>query len=126
MPTTSSGGGQRTRSRSTTKRRRSSESANAPESQAKAESPARTSIPVPYVTAQLHTLQIPFPGLPGRENLTSTAAAVRDQLPSRNQLLFYGGLTAAAALSVIEWPVAAAIGIGTAVVQRSAQHDDEA
>lgn len=83
------------------------------------------SIPVPYVTAQLHTAKISLPELPGRENLDSTVTAVRGALPSRDQLLFYGGLTAAAALSVIEWPVAAAIGIGTAVVRRSANQDDE-
>ncbi|WP_246110274.1 hypothetical protein [Saccharopolyspora dendranthemae] len=83
------------------------------------------------MTAQLRTTQISLPGLPelpelpGRENLTSTVTAVRSALPSRDQLLFYSGLTAAAALSVIEWPVAAAIGIGAAVVRRSANQDHE-
>ncbi|GAB3689760.1 hypothetical protein [Saccharopolyspora tripterygii] len=80
------------------------------------------------MTAQLRTAQISLPDLPelpGRENLTSTVTAVRSALPSRDQLLFYSGLTAAAALSVIEWPVAAAIGIGAAVVRRSANQDHE-
>ncbi|MEB3366318.1 hypothetical protein [Saccharopolyspora mangrovi] len=77
------------------------------------------------MTAQLHTTKIPLPEIPGREGVASTVTAVRGALPSREQMLFYGGLTAAAALSVIEWPVAAAIGIGAAVVQRNASQGDE-
>ncbi|MEU6269435.1 hypothetical protein [Saccharopolyspora shandongensis] len=45
--------------------------------------------------------------------------SVRENLPSPGQLAYYGGLGALAALSVIEWPVAAAIGIGTVVAQRA-------
>lgn len=81
-----------------------------------------TAITLPYVTAELHTtkVQLPgFPGIPGRKELTSAVETVRGQLPSPGQALFYGGLTAAAAFSLIEWPVAAAIGIGNALVQRS-------
>lgn len=77
---------------------------------------AAPAISVPYVTAELHTARIP---LPGGKDVASAVDTVRGQLPSRDQLLFYGGLTAAAAFSVIEWPVAAAIGIGNALVQRS-------
>lgn len=84
-----------------------------PASKSRHEAPA---IPVPYVTAELHTARIP---LPGGENVASAVDTVRHQLPSGDQLLFYGGLTAAAAFSIIEWPVAAAIGIGNALVQRS-------
>ncbi|MGW1678389.1 hypothetical protein [Saccharopolyspora sp. NPDC002376] len=77
---------------------------------------AGPTIPVPYVTAELHTAKIP---LPGGKDVSAAVDTVRGQLPSADQLLFYGGLTAAAAFSVIEWPVAAAIGIGNALVQRS-------
>ncbi|KAA5834501.1 hypothetical protein ABT337_32215 [Saccharopolyspora hirsuta] len=83
-------------------------------------------IPVPYVTAELHTtkIQLPkVPGLPSGKDLASAVETVRGQLPSRDQMLFYGGLTAAAAFSVIEWPVAAAIGIGNALVQRSVHRE---
>lgn len=87
-------------------------------------SPARggTAITLPYVTAELRTtkVQLPeLPGIPGRKELASAVETVRGQLPTRDQALFYGGLTAAAAFSVIEWPVAAAIGIGNALLQRS-------
>ncbi|WP_246868572.1 hypothetical protein [Saccharopolyspora sp. ASAGF58] len=81
-----------------------------------------TAITLPYVTAELHTTKVQLPGLqgmPGRKELASAVETVRGQLPSRDQALFYGGLTAAAAFSLIEWPVAAAIGIGNALVQRS-------
>ncbi|SDY06968.1 hypothetical protein SAMN05216215_101997 [Saccharopolyspora shandongensis] len=78
-----------------------------------------TDITLPYVTAELHTTKVHLPGLPGRKELASAVDTVRGQLPSREQALFYGGLTAAAAFSLIEWPVAAAIGIGNALIQRS-------
>ena len=110
---------------STSNATRSSSAATSAKTADAAAQSSGASIPVPYVTAQLHTAQISLPELPGRENLTSTVTAVRSALPSRDQLLFYSGLTAAAALSVIEWPVAAAIGIGAAVVRRSANQDHE-
>jgi len=49
-------------------------------------------------------------------------------LPPPEQLAFYGALGALAAVSVIDWPVALAIGVGAAVVAheagtRSAQSD---
>jgi hypothetical protein len=137
MPSTSTGSAQRSRRRPTSKQGRSSASSTTKTSST-AKTPARTestsqqpatssgaSIPVPYVTAQLHTTHIPLPEIPGRNEVASTVTAVRGALPSRDQLLFYTGLTAAAALSVIEWPVAAAIGIGAAVVQRNAHPGDE-
>ncbi|WP_246536602.1 hypothetical protein [Saccharopolyspora endophytica] len=134
MASTTTGSAQRGRRQPTSKQGRSSASQSK-----KTSSPARTSaraestsqqssgasIPVPYVTAQLHTTHIPLPEIPGRNEVASTVTAVRGALPSRDQLLFYSGLTAAAALSVIEWPVAAAIGIGAAVVQRNAHQGDE-
>ncbi|MEV0700450.1 hypothetical protein AB0I53_21405 [Saccharopolyspora sp. NPDC050389] len=81
-----------------------------------------TAITLPYVTAELHTTEVrlpELPGIPGRKELASAVDTVRGQLPSRDQALFYGGLTVAAAFSLIEWPVAAAIGIGNALIQRS-------
>jgi hypothetical protein len=39
-------------------------------------------------------------------------------LPSRKSLLFFGGLAATAVAGVIEWPVAVAIGVGTALASR--------
>ena len=41
-------------------------------------------------------------------------------LPSGKALLFYGGLAATAVAGIIEWPVAAAIGVGTALANQGA------
>lgn len=86
-----------------------------------------TTVHLPFVTAQFHA---PEMHVPGREEISSAAnsavtqagsavSAVREQMPERDQALFYGALGGAAALSVIEWPVALAIGVGTALVSRS-------
>lgn len=76
-------------------------------------------VELPFVTAQFHK---PDLHLPGKEDVNSAVETVRSQLPSRDQALFYGGLAAGAAFSIIEWPVAVAIGVGNALVQRTARH----
>lgn len=68
---------------------------------------------LPFVTAEFHR---PDVQLPGREEFASAAETVRSQLPTTKQALFYGGLAAGTVLSLLEWPVALAIGVGTAVV----------
>lgn len=81
---------------------------------------------LPFVTAQFHA---PEMHVPGKEQITSVANTaveqagsavntVREHMPPREHTLFYGALGGAAALSVIEWPVALAIGVGTALVNR--------
>lgn len=56
--------------------------------------------------------------VPGWEAVTEGMRRVRRSLPTPGQCAFFGGLGALAALSVIEWPVAAAIAIGAVVAQR--------
>ncbi|GAB2670774.1 hypothetical protein GCM10027271_33900 [Saccharopolyspora gloriosae] len=73
---------------------------------------------LPFVTAQFHRPDVHLPALPGKKEFTSAAETVRAQLPEPGQALFYGGLAAGVALSLLEWPVALAIGVGTAVVGR--------
>ncbi|HXT93737.1 MAG TPA: hypothetical protein VN714_31290 [Trebonia sp.] len=41
------------------------------------------------------------------------------------RMLWYGGLAALAAIEVIEWPVAAVVGIGSYVAERLAREDAE-
>ncbi len=72
-----------------------------------------TTVHLPFVTAEFHRPEV---RLPGRQEVSSATEKVRAQLPSTKQSLFYGGLAAGTALSLIEWPVALAIGVGTAVV----------
>lgn len=52
---------------------------------------------------------LPIPGVPGGVT------------PKR--VLWWGGLTAVAAAGIIEWPVAAAVGVGTWVAERLARED---
>jgi predicted homoserine dehydrogenase-like protein len=47
------------------------------------------------------------------------AQVVRANLPSTERLMYYGGLTALAAIGVLEWPVAAAVGAGVWVAART-------
>lgn len=77
--------------------------------------PRTTTVHLPFVTAQLRTPQV---RLPGREELGAAVQGVRSKLPSPSALLFYSGLAVTAALGVIEWPVAAAIGVGSALASR--------
>ncbi|MGI8312849.1 hypothetical protein [Saccharopolyspora hattusasensis] len=75
-----------------------------------------TTVNLPGVTAEFHR---PDHYIPTRDDLTGAAETVRGYLPSGQMIAFYGGLGALAVLSVIEWPVAAAIGVGVAVAQRA-------
>ncbi|GAB3971208.1 hypothetical protein GCM10029978_045960 [Actinoallomurus acanthiterrae] len=62
-------------------------------------------VPVPVLTPQLKVYKLPMPTMAGH-------------LPPPERLAFYGGLGATAIFGVIDWPVAAAIGIGTVLAQR--------
>ena len=55
-----------------------------------------------------------------RDDVTSTARAATSRVPgatSGKDLVFYGGLTAMAALGALEWPVALAVGGATWLVR---------
>ncbi|GEL19221.1 hypothetical protein [Pseudonocardia asaccharolytica] len=70
---------------------------------------------LPFVTAVFHP---PDVHVPTREELNDAARRVGGLLPSGKSALYYGGLAATALAGVIEWPVAAAIGVGTALASR--------
>lgn len=82
---------------------------------APAEPPAATTaehgakVPIPVVTPHVKVLHVPVPGSGGASR----------RLPPPDRLAFYGGLGAMAAFNVISWPVAAAIGVGTAIAGRA-------
>jgi hypothetical protein len=67
------------------------------------------------------TLEFRPPQVGGREvgRAVGAARAFLPALPSRERLAYYGGLGALAAFGLLEWPVAAAIGVGTVIAQRS-------
>jgi hypothetical protein len=90
---------------------------------------ARTAtLDLPFVKAQFRAPQIRVPRIPtpGRQELGAAAHAVRSFLPSPADVLYFGGLAALAALEVIEWPVAAAIAVGTAVAKSDRRSSDGA
>ena len=70
---------------------------------------------LPFVTAQF---RVPDVHAPSRGEIGAAARGARSMLPSTKSMLFFGGLAATAAVGVIEWPVAAAIGIGSALASR--------
>lgn len=72
---------------------------------------------LPFVTAQFRAPEL---RAPGRQDLGNVARGARSMLPSGKALLFYGGLAATAVAGVIEWPIAAAIGVGTALANQGA------
>jgi hypothetical protein len=81
--------------------------------------PRTAKVKLPFVTAEFRVPQVHLPHLPAspirREEVVAAAQTARSYLPPPRQALYFGGLALMAVVDVIEWPVAAAIGIGTAV-----------
>jgi hypothetical protein len=74
-------------------------------------------VTVPVLTPHLRTVHVPTPGMSYVED---AGRVVAGYLPSPGRLAFYGGLGVAAVVGLLDWPVAAAIGIGTAIARRTA------
>ena len=66
----------------------------------------------PHVTVPVPHVEVP-------------AAARRSVQGRRGMLLWWAGLAGAAAVGVLEWPVAAAVGVGTYVAERVSRAEDE-
>ena len=71
----------------------------------------------PVLSLRIHRPHLRLPRL-ATAPAGRAARAARSALPPPSRLAYYGGLGAAAALGAIEWPVAVAIGVGTAIGQR--------
>ncbi|MBP2371810.1 hypothetical protein [Pseudonocardia parietis] len=71
-------------------------------------------VDLPFVTAEFRA-----PQMPSRGDLDAAAHGAWSMLPSGKSMLFLGGLAATAVAGVIEWPVAVAIGVGSALAGRS-------
>lgn len=101
---------------------RRSPSASSRESERRAEKGGSgLNVPVIMPRLSIRHLHIPTFGL-GEMGGGAVAAAGRSmsgRMPSRERLGYYAGLGALAAIGVIEWPVAAAIGVGVAVAKRT-------
>ena len=77
--------------------------------------PRTATVNLPFVTAQFRA---PNVHLPSRQEIGAAAQGLASFLPSPKAALYFGGLIGAAALEVIEWPVAVAIGVGAALASR--------
>lgn len=91
------------------------------------EAPRTATLTLPFVTAefrapqlhmpQVHLPRVRMPSPPiGRHEVAAAAQVARSYLPPPRQAVYYGGLTLLAALEVIEWPVAAAMAVGAALL----------
>lgn len=88
------------------------------------QAPRTATVHLPFVTAEFRAPDIHLPSLPvrmpGRSDLTDAVSAIRSRLPSPKQTAYYAGLGLLGVLEIIEWPVAIAIGVGTAIARSSA------
>jgi hypothetical protein len=69
-------------------------------------------IPVPV--PEVHTAHVPVP-----EAMGQARQMLARQLPPPERLAFYGALAAGAIFGIIDWPVAAAIGLGAIIARRT-------
>ncbi|MER5320733.1 hypothetical protein [Streptosporangium roseum] len=76
---------------------------------------------LPMMTVQFRPPRLHLPHLPhvNRQEAGHAVDVARSLLPPPERLIYYGGLGALAVVGAIEWPVAAAIGVGTLVAQRA-------
>ncbi|NIH81445.1 hypothetical protein [Amycolatopsis viridis] len=83
--------------------------------------PRTATVNLPFVKAEFRApdLRLPKPRVPDRDEVTAALGAARSFLPPPRQLAYWGGLGVLAAVELIEWPVAVAIGVGTAVASRA-------
>ncbi|MBX6768075.1 MAG: hypothetical protein IRY90_13145 [Actinomadura rubrobrunea] len=68
----------------------------------------------------VHRVRVPTPhlGLSGHQ-VVDAGKAVASSLPPPGRLAYYTGLGALAVFGLVDWPVAAAIGVGVAVARRA-------
>jgi hypothetical protein len=77
-----------------------------------------TSGAAPGASGRSPRLHVPRPH---RQEVSDAARTASSFLPDRKRLLYYGGLGLLAAVEVVEWPVAVALGIGIEVARRTAR-----
>lgn len=77
-----------------------------------------TTVPVPVLTPHVKVFKVHVPA-PGMSYVTDAGHLAASYLPPPERMVFYGGLGVAAVMGAIDWPVAAAIGIGTMLARRA-------
>lgn len=82
--------------------------------------PRTAKVDLPFVKAEFRVPELHMPAV-SREDVS---AAARSLVPSPREAAYYGGLVLLAAFEVLEWPVAAVIGVGAAVLHRGHNHEE--
>ncbi|GAA4221984.1 hypothetical protein GCM10023075_11950 [Streptosporangium album] len=70
------------------------------------------------MTVQFRPPHLHLPHI-NRQEAGQAVDAAKSFLPPPERMVYYGGLGALAVAGLIEWPVAAAIGVGTMIAQRA-------
>jgi hypothetical protein len=82
---------------------------------------------VPVVDLQIPLFAPRVPDMSAATAQTKWAAqTVRANLPSTERMLYYGGLGVLATVGALEWPVAAALGVGVWVAGRADRRGGQA
>lgn len=92
-----------------------SETMTAAQRRREAHAEERMDVPVPVLTPKMKVMHIPMPGM---SYVGDARRLLAGYLPPPERLAFYGGLGLAAVFGAIDWPVAAAIGVGTMIARR--------
>ena len=78
-------------------------------------------VPVP-IGVRVHAPRLPVPSPRATaQQAVRVAEAVRSNLPPTERLAYYGGIGILAAVGALEWPVAAAVGVGFWLTGRRGQ-----
>lgn len=80
-----------------------------------------TGLSLPVLVPEVHVRHVPVPKV-GTPHLSGVhIPQARVTLPSREKLVWFGGLAGLAALGVVSWPVAGVVAAGTYAAERFAR-----
>lgn len=110
--------GRTTRGRSTSARGRQARTTGETTTAARTTADRGATVPVPVVTPHVKVYRFHVPTM-GAAYVRDAGRTIATHTPPPERLAFYGGLGLAAAFGVIEWPVAAAVGLGMVLARRA-------
>lgn len=86
----------------------------------------QVTLALPMMSIQLHKPEMPSISMPhiplphiSKQEMGHAVDVAKSILPPPERVAYYGALGALAVFGVVEWPVAAAIGMGTVIAQRA-------
>ncbi|MGI5268168.1 hypothetical protein ACQEUU_03340 [Nonomuraea sp. CA-218870] len=85
--------------------------------------PKKVTLDLPLVSIQLHRPEMRMPHVPlphiSKQEMGHAVDIAKSFLPQPERVAYYGALGALTVFGVVEWPVAAAISVGTVIAQRA-------